>query len=607
MSTEGTTEGDGNVREGASGPLLTRRALVGGAVVLSPLVGAPKYLPLRARQPWGATPVSGDIATPSATPSLSTGLIIEREQRPTYDGPPTRGGTLRLLRPPMSRDDFSPVAFRQDFQVSISYLDPLLRPDEVTMEPRPWLAERWWWSEAGRVITYTLRRDVTFHDNAPLSAVDVAFSFYVYRDDVDSGVRNQFASMVAAEALDERTVRVTLAQPDGGWLFAASTQLVFQRRQYASLWESRPVGERTLTGFDWARTPPVGTGPWRLSEWNDAGVSFERNDDYWAGAPAFDRLTIGWEEDQADRISAWRERSADVVWPVTGEEIEPLAETPGRLYVADAAAVLFVAFNFANPARSDPGIFADIRVRRALSLAIDRDRYADEIFGGFIRHRAAGTLAQPWANDPELTTPRQDLERARELLAEAGWQDLDGDGTLDNPFGERFAISAIVREDARPELPPLLRSVRRDFEELGVELTIASLGPDEFEQRWLVERDFDLIAFAYDLYPGFTDFDLYGSAWDVRTNPQGFNPGGYENAAVDAAIDDALVAVDLDEQRERLRDLQREVDDDLFALWFGFPRELILVVPDVLGFRPNKVWQTADTRTMWRATTAAGE
>lgn len=606
MRTGDTSELGGSGGPSETGGRLSRRSFVGGVVAASPMVTGFR-LPDRWRVPsTTATPAIADAATPVSSPSPEGDLLIEREQRPAYGGRPTRGGTLRLLRPPISRDDFNPTSFRQDFQVPVSYLDPLLRPDEVTMEPLPWLAERWEWSEEGRVVTYALRPDVLFHDGTPLSAVDVVFSFYVYRDDVDSAVRNQFASMLAAEALDERTVRVTLAEPDGGWLFSASTQLVFQRRQYAAYWESQPVGERTLSGFDWAAEPPLGTGPWRLSDWDDARVAFDRHEGYWAGAPAFDRLTIGWEEDADRRVAAWREGETDVVWPVSPEVAESLSAVDGRLYVADAASVLFAAFNFANPTRPDPGVFADVRVRRALSLAIDRDGYADEVFGGFIRHRAAGTIAQPWANDAELTNPRQDQERARELLAEAGFVDQDGNGILNEATGEPFALSVVVRDNARPELEEVLRSVRRDLRGVGVQLVIESLGDEAFEERLLVSRDFDLIAFAYDLYPGFTDFDLYGSAWDVRDNPQGFNPGGYRNPTVDAAIADALIAVDVVEQRRLLIELQRRVDDDLFALWFGFPRQLILVQRDVLGFQPNKVWQTADTRKLWRVPAAEG-
>lgn len=577
----------------------TRRALLGAAATV-PLAVVAHPSGRVGGQGFSATPTARGDASPVGTAPVEPGLRVIREQRPTDPGSPVVGGELRLLRPPASRDDFSPVSLRQDFQVLVGYLDPLLRPDEVTLEPLPWLAERWEWSERDRVITYTLRRDIVFHDGSPLSAIDVAFSFSAYRDDVDSAVRNQFSAMQAAEALDDRTLRVTLAEPDGAWLFAASTQLVFQRGQYAAYWESRPVGERTLTGFDWASSLPVGTGPWRIAEWDERRVAFARNDRYWAGPPAFERLSVGWEAEPDDRLAAWRASEVDLLWPISASDAESVAEEEGRLYVADAAAVMFAAFNFANPTRPHPGLFADVDVRRALSLAINRDRYAADVFGGFVRQRAAGTVAQPWANDPELTTPRQDSEAASDLLAAAGWRDLDGDGTLDDAFGQRFAISVILRDDARPELAAVLRSARRDLAEIGVELAVQPLGLEEFARRWLEVRDFDLIAFAYDLYPGFTDFDLYGSAWDVRTNPQGFNPGGYANEAVDRLIGAVLAATDIETQRSLLRELQRETDDDLFALWLGFPRQLVLAAPDIRGFQPNKVWQTADTRKLWR-------
>ena len=147
----------------------------------------------------------------------------------------------------------------------------------------------------------------------------------------------------------------------------------------------------------------------------------------------------------------------------------------------------------------------------------------------------------------------------------------------------------------------MLESLKRDLAQAGVALKVRIPAPDEFQDRWLVTRDFDLIAYAYDLYPGFTDFDLYGSGWDIRVNPQGWNPGGYRNEEVDAAIEEALQATDLATQREALYRSQRAANEDLFGLWFGFPQDLILVAADVLGFQPNKSWQTADTRKLWRA------
>ena len=126
------------------------------------------------------------------------------------------------------------------------------------------------------------------------------------------------------------------------------------------------------------------------------------------------------------------------------------------------------------------------------------------------------------------------------------------------------------------------------------------LRPEEFQERALRGLDYDLIAYAYDLYPGFTDFDLYGSAWDIRTNPQGWNPGGYANPDADAAITEFLDSVSVDDQRAALQRLQAAVNEDLFGIWFGFPADLVLAAINVDGFQPNKLWQTADTRLLWR-------
>ncbi len=592
---------------------MTRRAFAGGGLLSLPLIWRHSGLSIAVTSTSASRVAVGSrgAASPAASPAAATAvatprLSIVRDQRPHYREMPVQGGTLRMVRPPGDRRDFSPVAFRQDFQVPISYLDPLVRPDEVTMEPGHWLAEKWEWSDGGRVITYTLRSDVAWHDGTQLNAVDVAFSFYVYRDDVDSNVRHLFASMVAAEAMDDRTVRVTLSRSDGGWLFNASSQLIFQRSQYVRHWMSRPAGERTLSGFDWGKNFPQGTGPWRIADWNEDSVAFARNEAYWSDPPAFERMILTWEESPARQLSSWRAGDVDIVWPISAEAVDRVDDTNGRLYVADAASVMFAAFNFGNSARDEPGIFHDVRVRQALSLAIDRRRYATEVFGTFIRQRGAGTVAQPWANDPELTSPLQDLTAARDLLTTAGWVDADGDGVLDDPSGQPLALSVIVREDARPELLAVLASLAGDFASVGIVLDVQPLGLREFQERSTATRDFDLAAFAYDLYPGFTDFDLYGSEWDVRHNPQGFNVGGYQNDEVDAAIKDALSVVAVAAQRDALLRLQRAADKDLFGLWLGFPRELILVRESVLGFQPNKVWQTADTRKLWLASEGKG-
>jgi len=558
---------------------------------------------LRAAQAFPDTKLpaanAADPATPATSPITGT-LQVIRDQRPTYPGTPVAGGQLNLIIPDTDNSDFSPVGYNQGFQIMASYLDPLVWIDEVTMEPKPWLADRWQWSADGKTITYTLRQGVHWHSGDPLDATDVVFSFIVARDDPNSNVRNLFATMANAEALDSQTVQITLTEPDGTWLFNASNQFVFQRAQYENYWNSKPEGDRTLSGFDWSKSAPVGTGPWKITQIGGSNIQFARNDGYFAGAPHFATMTISWEADAGKRLDAWTRGNTDVLWPVSLADLAKVNTQQGRLYVADAASVMFAAFNFKDSKREIPNLFDDLRVRQALNLAVNRAHYAQKVFGGFVHQDAAGTIAQPWANDPSVVNPAYNLQQARALLKQLGWEDRNLDGFLDLPDGRTIKLTAIVRNDSPPELIAVLQAVASDFVELGLPLDVQQLPPDQFRDRWVNSHDFDLIAYAYNLYAGFTDFDLYGTAWDIRTNPQGWNPGGYSNKDVDAAIQQALVSEDETQEKAALDQIQKVTNQDLFGLWFGFPQDLILVRPNVLGFQPNKLWQTWDTRTLWR-------
>jgi peptide/nickel transport system substrate-binding protein len=553
--------------------------------------------PVPASSPTAATPA----ATPTS-PEMIGQLQVIRDPRPVYQGEPAEGDALNLLLAAGDNGDFSPTAFRQDFQILASYLDPLVWIDEVTMEPVPWLATSWDSDSKGTTITYTLRDDVVWHDGSQIHARDVVFSFNAYRDDLDSAVRNFFTNMESAEAPNRTTVKVTLTAPDANWFLNASSQFVIQRGQYNKYWTSRPEGERTLSGFNWKKDPPVGTGPWKVDSWSDNGITFQRNDKYWAGAAHFATLSINSDADAVQRLDSWKQGQTDLLWPVNFSTVQSASDTPGKLYVADGASVMFAAFNFDNPARTPNDLLSDLRIRQALSLAIDRNRYASEVFGGFIRFDHAGTVAQPWAHDDSIVNPPRDVAAARDLLKQAGWESPAAGGVAVNAAGDQLDLSVILRNDSRNDLLLVLQSLVADLAEAGVGLRVRALSPERFAEVWTSTREYDLIAYAYGLFPGFTDFDLYGSNWDIRQNPQGWNPGGYSNKDVDQAIRDFLTAKNQDGARDPLLRLQKETNDDLFGLWFGFPQELILVRPDIQGFQPNILWQTWETRLLWRET-----
>jgi ABC-type transport system substrate-binding protein len=560
-------------------------------------VASPFASPVASPPPASPVPATPEPITP---PDTIGQITVFRGESFEYADEPVSSETLTIVVPGGGDNlNFNPAAYRQDFQIAASYLDPLLWINDVTMEPRPWLAERWEWDDSGRSITFSIRRDIRWHDGNRLHARDVAFSFEVYRDDIDSGVRNLFTQMEAVEAIDAETVRVDLLTPDGNWLFNAATQPIFQRRQYLDHWRSRPAGERTLSDFSWDTVTPIGTGPWKVTRRRSVRIEFERNDDYFAGPPHFQALNVGLGGSQGDRLERWRNGEGDILPYVSVFDLESVQDVPAKLYATPGARVMFAAFNFDNRARAFPGLLRDIRIRRALALAIDR-RHNMEVARGFLRGYAAGTVAQPWARDDTLASPDQDLDEARRLLGEAGLSDFNNDGALEDLNGEPLRFSAIVRDDADPLLIRILSESVDDIQQLGVGMELRVLDPEAFYESWASSRDYDLIGYSYALYPGFTDFDLYGSSFDIRINPQGWNPGGYSNEDVDSFIRRILITVDIDRQREVLRRLQETVNEDLFGTWLGFPDELVLARPEIQGYQPNRFLPTWNTRLLWR-------
>lgn len=560
----------------------------------SPTAAATPQVAIASPAAAAATPVA-----PAASAAIGQLQVID-DQHPIYGGTPaTVKRDLNLLLTAGDNSNFSPVAMKQDFQIMASYLDPLIWIDDVTMEPKPGLAKSWSTSKDGKTITFKLQNNIRWHDGSRLTADDVVFSLFVYRDDVDSAVRNIFQTMDLAAKVDKYTVAVTLNTRDGDFIFNAASQMMFQRKQYTKFWSGNPEGERSLSGFDWSKATPQGTGPYIVDKRSATSIRCRRNDKYWQDKAHFTGVAFTWQPDTTSRLKAFKDGKTDILWPVQAADLELVRDTPGRVYVADTASVMFAAFNFNNPNRGTPNLLSDVRIRRALSMAIDRGRYARQVFSGYIHQNQGGTVPQPWANDPTVTNPPRDLSGAKSLLQQAGWEDKNNSGKVINAAGDALILSVIVQNDARGDFIALLQSLVADLAEVGVELTVRPMDRAAFASAWIDTHDFDLIAYAYNLYPGFTDFDLYGSGWDIRTNSQGWNPGGYSNGSVDKTVNSILAESNVGDLHKSLVQLQRQTNDDLFGLWFGFPRDLVLVADGILGFRPNKQCQVWNMRLLW--------
>ena len=271
------------------------------------------------------------------------------------------------------------------------------------------LAESWEVSPGGLVITFHLRRGVKWQDGHEFTAKDV---LYTYRVTIDpktpTSYAEDFKQVKKVESPDPYTVRVTYDHP-----FAPAL----------ASWGSSILPAHLLDGHDITRTElarrPVGTGPYKLKEWV-AGqkVTLEAYDNYFEGRPHLDRVVDRLIPDTATMYLELKSGGIDMMnlTPVQFQR-----QTVGKSFLErfnkyryPASSYVYMGYNLRNP------LFSDVRVRRALTHAINKEELIQGVLLGMGQTAKGPYKPGTWGWNPHINDPVYDPDRARKLLAEAG-------------------------------------------------------------------------------------------------------------------------------------------------------------------------------------------
>jgi peptide/nickel transport system substrate-binding protein len=310
--------------------------------------------------------------------------------------------TLGMQLEPPNLDPTGGAAAAIDEVVYANVFEGLTRynPDGTIS---PALAESWEISEDGSVYTFRLRQGVKFHDGTDFTADDVKFTLDRARAEESTNAQKAlFAGIADVTVVDPATVQVTLSAPSGGFL----TNLAWGDAVIVA-----PESAGTLA------TAPVGTGPFRFARWVQGDrVELERNPDYWGEAPALERATFRFIADPTAAFAALMAGDVDAfpVFPAPENLAQFDADARFEVIVGSTEGETILAMNHGVPA------LADIRVRQAISHAINRQEIIDGAMFGF--GTPIGTHFAPHNPDyVDLTgMSAYDPEKARALLAEAG-------------------------------------------------------------------------------------------------------------------------------------------------------------------------------------------
>jgi peptide/nickel transport system substrate-binding protein len=396
----------------------------------------------------------------------------------------------------------------------------------------------------GRTFTFRLRKDVRWHDGRPFTSRDVLHSLDQLRHPeggVAGSKRMLFEPLESREAPDDHTVVLKFRQPYA-LAYHAWTRLFILPVHLGSEPGRTTVHDRA----------PVGTGPYRVAGWDpQKQIVLEANPDYFGGRPHIDRIVYRIVPNVAALARALRAGELDVAGLPPSEAPPEGEESPFRIVRAPGNYLDAVIWNLREPR----GLFRDVRVRRALTLAFDRKAYIEKIKMG--ADLPAVSIFHPlgWAHDPNLLPLPHDPKAAAALLAEAGWRDGDGDGILDTPSGP--ASFTLCFRSGVPDLEKSATLFQAAVKPVGVEVRLQALEGKVWMERTRT-GNYEAVVYRWLLSTDPDPYDYFHSS----QHPEGQNYGGYANPEFDRLAEEGRRATDRLERAALYHRIERILRED---------------------------------------------
>jgi peptide/nickel transport system substrate-binding protein len=425
------------------------------------------------------------------------------------------------------------------------------------LEIIPQLATGWEWSDDGLQLTMTLREDASFHDGTPFNAEAVVANIDRSQNLPESRRKSELSSVTGAEAVDDYTVRFTLGAPD------ATLLAQFADRAGMMLSPTAAAEAGTDLGLN-----PVCSGPFSFVERvAQDRIVLEKFDDYWnADAINFDTVTFLPIPDTTVRLANLRAGDLDMLERLAATDATSVRNDDGLVY-AEAVSLGYqgITINVANGAGADNPLGQDARIRKALSLAIDRNVINQVVFeGAFAPGNQSFPPTSPWYNDA-FPVPERDVEAARALLAEAGFAD---------------GIDIEVQVANNPVQMQLMQVVQAMAGEAGIRIELVA---KEFATLLRDQSAGDYTASQIG-WSGRVDPD--GNIHQFMTTGGGINDSGYSNPEVDRLLNEARTSTDLATRKASYDAARVILEEDLPIIYLYHVTWIWALDTDIQGFVP---------------------
>lgn len=407
-------------------------------------------------------------------------------------------------------------------------------------------------SADGKTITYKLKQNIHWHDGRLFNAEDVLFTYKAALDPkISLFNREEYKKIINIQAPDLYTVRIIFDAPN------VSFQTLFN----SILPQHILDGQKNMnaSAFNMA---PVGTGPFMFKHWNqgqelilDAYPEYHSSD-----GPYLEQIKFKYTDDQVRLVEMLEKEEIDVIQDFSYALLDRVKAIKGLEVLSEASLEWeHLDFNLNN------WILQDKNVRQAIAYALDRQAIINTVFNGQGEIANTDVPAQSWAYNPNVKKYSRDLNKAKDLLEDAGWKDIDGDGILEKGNSKlqlKFSTSQgfISREQVQ-------EIIVRQLKEVGIEVLVENYPNNVLLGDILRNQKFDLILYSFIANPEPNNYSLWHSS---QLPPVGQNYLGYKNPEMDAQLELALNNSDMNIKKQALFRAQEILVEELpvFPLYY---------------------------------------
>lgn len=466
-------------------------------------------------------------------------------------------GTSRFINPVLATSD-------TDRDITALIYSGLLRLNSKG-ELIPDLAESYSISEDGLTYYFKIRENAVFHDGTPVTSEDVIFTILKTQDPAVKSPKRPNWDGVHVEKINEREIEFTLASPYSPFIYNATLGILPKHKWQDITAEAFP--------FSSLNTNPIGSGPYELraakKDQDELIISYELKSfsKYTIKKPFISKIFITFYKTETELIEAFNKRQITSLHSISPNNISKLSMKHENLVSLPYSRIFALFFN-----QNKSALLTDKNLRSVLDTSIDRQALVDSVLSGH------GTpLYSPLTLFSSSTPDRKyGVEEAKsQLTLLENKYDVNSDSASST---DKQKIKFTISTSNVPELVSVGEQIVGTFNSLGAQVDLKILDTNDLTSSVIRPREFEAILFGNVIN---RDLDYYAFWHSSQRNDPGLNLASYASIESDKALEEARNSIDIEEKLPLLQKFEKEVINDVPAVFLYSP-DFIYIVPQIV-------------------------